>query len=168
VTAPELESFIFTGHSRHSVDEKGRVAIARGFRKVLPPESNGRFILNLSHDSTIEIHPLSIWKLRGMATLSQLDPDEEDERAKLRTRLAYLTEVGMDRAYRVLIPRVMLDYAGLAPATECVLNGMGRYIELSSARDFDARMAQYVKNFNRVAAKRKGGPQDLIPDTTGN
>jgi len=168
VTSANLESFIFTGHSRHSVDEKGRVAISRSFRKVLPPESNGRFILNLSHDSTIEIHPLSIWKHRGMATLSELDPDDEDERAKLRTRLAYITETGMDRAYRVLIPRVMLEYANLAPNTECVLNGMGRYIELSSAHDFDARMAQYVKNFNRVAAKRKGGAQSPIPGSSDN
>lgn len=151
----DSEFFVFSGHFRHSVDEKGRVAIPKSFRKVLPLESNGRFVLNIGYDSTIEIHPLSEWKRFEMATLSQLDRDDEEERQKLRAKLSLITEVEMDGSYRILVPRYLLDYAGLAASSDCVFSGMGRYFELMIAKAFDARMTEFLGNFGNYAGTKK-------------
>jgi MraZ protein len=149
------EFFVYSGHFRHSVDDKGRVAIPRGFRRTLPNESNGRYILNIGHDSTIEIHPLSEWKRFEMATLSQLDRDDDEERQKLRAKLSLINEVAMDRSFRILIPRYLLDYAGLKTNSPCVFSGMGMYFELMTDTAFDTRMQDFLRNYSKYAGKKK-------------
>jgi MraZ protein len=159
--------FVFYGHYRHSVDEKGRVAIPRGLRKALPPESNGRFILNIGHDSTIEIHPLSFWRQLEMATLSLLDRDVTEERQRLKAKLSFTAEIAMDGVFRILVPRYMLDYAGLKLSGECVLTGMGPYIELCVAQAFDERMQDYFLNYDKYASKSRSAPGDSPPRHQG-
>lgn len=161
----EVEDLIFSGHSRHSVDEKGRVAIPKNFRKVLPSESNGRFKLCIGHDSTIEVHPLSEWRRLEMATLSDLDRDVHEDREKLEAKLWFSEDAEMDTTNRILIPRYMLDYAGLTPSGECVFSGMGRYFVLLSGTEFDKRRQRYLQNFSRFTEKtRTGGTGTSKPE----
>jgi len=161
----EAEDLIFSGHSRHAVDEKGRVAIPRNLRKVLPSESNGQFKLCLGHDSTIEIHPESEWRRLEMATLAGLDRDVHGDREKLEAKLWFSEDAEMDGANRILIPRYMLDYASLKASGECVFSGMGRYFVLLSATEFDKRMQRYLQNFSRYTEKtRTGGAGTSKPD----
>jgi len=151
------EDLVFSGHSRHSVDEKGRVAVPKNLRKVLPSESNGRFKLCIGHDSTIEIHPLSEWRGLEMATLADLDRDVHEDREKLEAKLWFSEDAEMDQTNRILIPRYMLEYAGLKPNCDCVFSGMGRYFVLLSATEFDARMQRYLKNYSKYTEKAKPG-----------
>lgn len=161
----EAEDLIFSGHSRHSVDEKGRVAIPKNLRKVLPSESNGRFKLCIGHDSTIEIHPISEWRRLEMATLVDLDRDVHEDREKLEAKLWFSEDAEMDTTNRILIPRYMLDYAGLKPSSECVFSGMGRYFVLLSATEFDKRQQRYLQNFSRFTEKtRTGGTATSKPE----
>jgi MraZ protein len=161
----EVEDLIFSGHSRHSVDEKGRVAIPKSFRKVLPSESNGRFKLCIGHDCTIEIHPLSEWRRLEMATLADLDRDVHEDREKLEAKLWFSEDAEMDTTNRILVPRYMLDYAGLTPSSECVFSGMGRYFVLLSGTEFDKRRQRYLQNFSRFTEKtRTGGAGTSKPE----
>ena len=161
----EVEDLVFSGHSRHSVDEKSRVAIPKNFRKVLPLESSGRFKLCIGHDSTIEIHPVSEWRRLEMATLADLDRDVHEDREKLEAKLWFSEDAEMDQTNRILIPRYMLDYAGLKPSSECVFSGMGRYFVLLSATEFDKRQQRYLQNFSRFTEKtRTGGAGTSKPE----
>jgi MraZ protein len=159
------EDLVFSGHSRHSIDEKGRVAIPKSFRKVLPSESIGRFKLCVGHDNTIEIHPLPEWKRLEMATLADLDRDVHEDRERLEAKLWFSEDAEMDQANRILIPRYLLNYAGLESNSECVFTGMGRYFALLSAAKFDERMQRYLRNFSKYTEKPKpGGTGTTTPE----
>lgn len=162
----ETGELIFIGHHRHSVDAKGRVAIPKGFRKALPNESSGRFVLNIGHDSTIEVHPLSEWKRFEMAALLQYDRDDEEDRDKLRAKLSLICEVQLDSSYRILIPRYLLDYAGLKPNASCVLTGMGRYFEIMTAEQFDQRTERFLKHYDAITSKKKQNTAESLPGST--
>lgn len=149
--------FVFSSHYRHSVDDKGRVAIPKGFRKAIPPESNGRLVLSIGHDNTIEFHPLSAWKHFEMATLSQFNKDDPEARQKTRAKLSLTIELEMDSAYRVLVPKYLLEYAKLTPGMECVFRGMGRYFELVEAGVFDALVGDYLNRFDEITDVKKTG-----------
>jgi DNA-binding transcriptional regulator/RsmH inhibitor MraZ len=90
-----------------------------------------------------------------MAALLRLDRDDEEEREKLRAKLSLINEVPMDRSFRVLIPRYLLDYAGLKPNGPCVLSGMGMHFDLVTAELFDQRMQNFLKNYDKIASKKK-------------
>lgn len=92
-----------------------------------------------------------------MATLADLDRDVHGDREKLEAKLWFSEDAEMDQTNRILIPRYMLDYAGLKPNSDCVFSGMGRYFVLLSAAEFDARMQRYLKNYSKYTEKIKPG-----------
>lgn len=151
----QSSDLVFSGHSLLTIDEQGRVAIAKSFRKAMPVESGGKLKICLGQARTIEIHPLSEWKRFELPAISPLDKDVEEEREKLEAKLWFSVDVEMDSAHRILIPEYMLKYAQLKPKAECALAGSGRFITLLSRAEFDMRMERYLQNYSRVAGKKR-------------
>lgn len=118
----------FIGEYRHSVDNKGRVAVPNAFRRRLPPESGGKLVLLRGRDRTIEVHPLSEWNAFVNRTLLKL-PLYQPAAVKVRRyRFASATEVALDSQGRVLLPRHLRDDAGIAG--EAIVAGAGNHFEL--------------------------------------
>ncbi len=125
----------FVGEYRFSVDAKGRVQVPASFRQRLPPESEGTFVLQRGRDRTIEVHPLSEWLAYWGRTLQILPKYQDRARKVRRLALASAAEVQMDNQHRLLIPRHLLEWAGIQ--SEALLAGAGEYFEIWEPGRYD-------------------------------
>ncbi len=124
----------FLGEYRHSVDSKSRVAVPNSFRRKLSPESEGRFALQVGRDRTIEVHPLSEWREFVGRALPKL-PRYQPLAQRIRRGFARVFEVEMDSQGRILVPKLLLEHAGVVK--DGVLAGAIDYFEIWEPGRFD-------------------------------
>jgi MraZ protein len=123
---------VFTGEYRHTVDDKGRLAIPSRFRGQL---ADGAFVSRWI-DGCLAIHTRSDWdaleaRVAGLALT--------DARARLFQRQIFggAIEAEIDRQGRILLPAFLRDEAGLAG--EAVVVGVRDHAEIWAP----ARWAEY-------------------------
>jgi len=126
---------VFHGEHRHTVDSKGRVAVPNAFRKRLSSASEGKLILLLGRDRTIEVHPLSEWDEFVGATLRQL-PRYDERALRVRRNRFRSHEIEIDRQGRILLPKIYREK--LEIGTEVVFAGVGDWFEIWESGSYDA------------------------------
>lgn len=114
---------MFIGEYRHSVDEKGRVAVPARFRGQLTEH----VVVARWLDACIAVFPQAEFQ-RHAERLSALPLGDPTARAMRRQLFGYSYEVEPDRQGRVLIPQQLRDWAGLAD--EAVVVGGDDHLEL--------------------------------------
>ena len=99
---------MFTGEYRHSVDEKGRMAVPSRFRTQL---EDGAFISRWI-DACLAIFPRSEWDTLASKTAA-LPIGDPNARTFSRFIFAGAFVVDMDRQGRMVIPSSLRTWAGL-------------------------------------------------------
>jgi MraZ protein len=114
---------VFTGEYRHSVDDKGRLAVPSRFRAQL----DAGLVVSRWLENCLAIHTRSSWDALAdkVATLPVTD-----ERARRFERFIFAgaVESTLDGQGRVLIPGFLRDMAGLAG--EAVVVGTRDHAEI--------------------------------------
>lgn len=138
-------STLFFGRHFHSVDSKGRVAIPSSFRRKLGPEPGEVLILHPRPDGAIRVHPAADWTEYWEAALPGITryQDDSDDARRL---LGEVEEVALDRQGRILIPRPMLEEAGITD--QVLFSGAGEYFEIWNPE-------RYREDKRRNAEKRR-------------
>lgn len=119
----------FTGEFRHSLDDRGRVAIPVRFRARLAQGATlARWL-----DGCLALFPLDEWdafaaKLRGLASTDPVG------RQFSRFMSSGAVEVELDRQGRILIPGYLRGYAGLEGGEVVLVGALGRLEVWASAR----------------------------------
>jgi MraZ protein len=129
---------VFTGEYRHTVDDKGRLAIPTRLRAQLAEGGQ----VSAWMDGCVALHPNSEWE-KLTAQVESL-PFTDTRSRKLR-RLLYGSafEVRLDRQGRFVLPPKLREVADIE--TEVVLVGAGNRIELWSPErwsEFSEQMDQ--------------------------
>lgn len=140
----------FKGRETYSVDEKGRVAIPAKMRKSMAPESNDTFVVTRGPDDDpcIYAYPLDEWK-RMEERLGNLNQYSERDRFFLRTLLYWADELTLDKQYRVMIPKALVDFAKI-DRTVLVIGSMD-HIELWNPEIFDSYLEKRNESYSEVA-----------------
>ena len=99
---------MFTGEYRHTVDDKGRMAVPVKFRARLDPGS----MVSGWLDNCLAIHPKAGWdalstKVEALAVTNQL------ARRFQRLIFSHAVEAEMDRQGRILLPAYLRESIGL-------------------------------------------------------
>jgi MraZ protein len=121
------ERTTFTGEFRHTLDERGRVAIPARFRGRLAQGATlARWL-----DGCLALFPVDEWdalaaKLRGLPSTDPVG------RQFSRFMSSGAVEVELDRQGRILVPGYLRDYAGLAGGEVVLVGALGR-LELWAA-----------------------------------
>ncbi len=104
---------VLMGHAPAKVDEKGRLKIPAGFRKVIE-ERYGLDCFTTSMDGEHAIvYPMPVW-LDLQARLAKV-PSTSLARKKYAQRLAYYGQAGtIDAQGRLLVPTILREEAGVA------------------------------------------------------
>ena len=117
----------FTGEFRHSLDERGRVAIPARFR----PRLGGGATLARWLDGCLGLFPQDEW-----ASLSEriaaLPVTNPQARAFGRFMFSGAAEADLDRQGRVLVPGYLREYAAIASGSQAVVVGSHNRVELWS------------------------------------
>lgn len=121
---------MFTGEYRHSVDDKGRVAVPVRFR----PDLAGRAFVSKWLDTCLAIHPGAAWDALA-AKVSTLPITDASSRVFSRYLFGAAFEIEIDRQGRVVIPSVLREFAGLD--SDVVVVGSRDHLELWSPQRWD-------------------------------
>jgi MraZ protein len=114
---------VFTGEYRHTVDDKGRIAVPVKFRSQLDPGS----MISGWLDDCLAIHPKAVWDDLS-AKIAALPFTDQKSRLFQRFVFSHAVEVELDKQGRVLLPAYLRDSVGLE--TEAVVVGSRDHAEI--------------------------------------
>jgi MraZ protein len=102
----------FIGEYEATLDAKGRFLLPAGFKKQIPEEASDHFIINRGFEKCLSLYPMKSWKpiFSEISGLSEFDPKS---RQFTRYFLNGATQVELDSANRILVPKNLMDYADL-------------------------------------------------------
>ena len=102
----------FLGEYEVTMDAKGRFLLPAGFRKQLSEEGAGHFVVNRGIEACLSLYPMQSWEpiFSEVSKLNEFDPKVRQFR---RYFLNGATQLELDTAGRLLIPKALMEYAGL-------------------------------------------------------
>ena len=102
----------FLGEYPATLDAKGRFLLPAGFKKQLPEEELGRFVINRGFEMCLALYPVKNWEplFNDISKLNDFDPKVRQFR---RNFLNGATFVEPDTAGRILVPPNLKGHASL-------------------------------------------------------
>ena len=102
----------FLGEYEATMDAKGRFLLPAGFKKQLSEEGASQFVINRGIEACLSLYPMQSWEpiFAEVSKLNDIDPKVRQFR---RYFLNGATQLELDTAGRLLIPKALMEYAGL-------------------------------------------------------
>ena len=122
---------MFIGEFRHTLDDKGRLAIPAKFRVALKSDA----VVTRGLDQTLCVYPKETWE-KLANKIAALPMGQADTRAFARLVLAGASEVEIDSSGRISIPEYLRQYAGISK--DVVIAGLYDRLEIWDAAMWDA------------------------------
>ncbi|RMG19699.1 MAG: division/cell wall cluster transcriptional repressor MraZ [Bacteroidetes bacterium] len=94
------------------LDAKGRFLMPAGLRKQLPEDQQSDFVINRGLDKCLVMYPLEVWE-KELARLQSRNQYVKKNRVFTRMFLNGATRLALDGNARVLIPKRLMEHAGL-------------------------------------------------------
>jgi len=138
----------FKGSYEYSVDSKGRINIPSRLRKYVSPEANDTFVITRGYDACLFMYPLDEWN-RLEHSIRELATTNPKHRFFMRTLLERATECQLDGQSRVIIPRDLLQFAGIE--NDVVILGVLERIELWNPKTYREYVASQADSYESVA-----------------
>jgi MraZ protein len=147
----------FSGEYDVSVDAKGRMLIPSKVKSRLPEGYAHAIYVVKSTDPCLVIYSIPEWeKVAGKVT--SLNEFDENTAFIQRNFLRNSLEVELDSLGRCLIPKKLLEYAGLSK--DAVLVGLGNRLELWEPNRYEQYLATDPKEFAQLLKKHLGSGKD--------
>src|SRR5207344_1395738 len=102
----------FLGEYESTLDPKGRFLLPAGFKKQLPEGGDPRFVINRGFEKCLTLYPIQSWE-PIFSEISKLNDFDPKVRQFKRYFLNGATQVELDSAGRLLLPKNLMEYAGL-------------------------------------------------------
>ncbi len=135
---------MFIGEFKHSVDDKGRLAIPSKFRKGLGKGA----IVTRGLDSCLFVYPVKEWKALA-EKLAALPFSQGRNRKMQRFFLAGASDVEADAQGRVVLPEYLRTYAGISK--EVIVVGLFDRVEIWDVDAWSSHKAQTDKDADTIA-----------------
>lgn len=135
------------------LDAKGRLMVPAGLKKQLPAIDADGLVVNRGFEKHLVVYSKAEWD-KVTADLAQLNPYEEKNRKFVRYFTRGATELSLDSSGRVLLPKSLLEYAGIG--SEVVLSCQFNKIELWSKEAYEEQMDDEPENFASLAEEVMG------------
>lgn len=120
----------FFGEHECKLDEKGRLRLPSAILQQLGENNSREFVANRGFERCLYLFPKDIWtvKLNEVQGLNEYLPEVRQFK---RYFYRGATEFTPDKADRILLPKILLDYAGIDKTL--VITAVGEYLELWNA-----------------------------------
>lgn len=102
----------FLGEYEATIDSKGRFLLPAGFKKQLPQDAAAQFVINRGFEKCLTLYPIQSWQ-PIFSEISQLNDFDPKVREFRRYFLNGATEVELDSAGRLLLPKNLVAHASL-------------------------------------------------------
>lgn len=145
------------------LDPKGRLMIPAGLKRQLPSDLGDKLVINRGFENCLTLYPYSDWQLES-EKVNRLNVYNKKNREFIRYFYRGATELQIDSTGRILLPKTLLDYAGIDK--ELVLSAFGHRIEIWSKDSYDKILTNEPGDFSDLAEdvmgdKLGGGSDDI-------
>ena len=137
---------MFIGEYKHTLDEKGRIAIPSKFRKQLAKGA----VVTRGLDTSLFLFPKEEWD-KLAEKLASLPLGQSNSRAFARLMLAGAMDVVLDKQGRVVLPEYLREYAGMKK--NLVLAGVFNRLELWDEEKWEKYKKKVESDADSVAEK---------------
>ena len=138
----------FIGEYECKVDAKGRVMLPAGLKKQLDPAAQEKFVLNRGFEGCLVLYPMNEWE-KVTAKLKKLNLFVAKNRKFYRQFHNGATQTGLDGNGRLLMPKGLMAYAGVAK--EVVLFAYANRIEVWAKDRYEEVMNDDIEGFADLA-----------------
>jgi len=142
------------GEYEVSIDAKGRLLLPAAFRKQLPKGGDAQFVVSRGFEQCLSVYTMDEWDALS-GKISKLNDFNPKVREFKRLFLNGANKVETDSAGRLLIPKALLDYAGISK--DAVFASQGNKMELWDKATHMAYLQQHAADFSSLAGEVLGG-----------
>ena len=102
----------FLGEYEATLDSKGRFLLPAGIKKQLPEGVQPVFVVNRGFEKCLTVYPIQSWTpiYENISSLNDFDPKVREFR---RYFLNGAMQLELDSAGRILLPKNLMEHAGL-------------------------------------------------------
>lgn len=148
----------YIGEYECKVDDKGRVIVPAGLKRQIPAESLNRMVINRGFDKCLTLYTRKDWELET-AKLGKLNDFKREDRKFKRLFNSGATEVKIDTASRILLPKKLCGYAEID--SDVVFYAYENKIEIWAKSVYEAHMEIDPDDFSDLAEKVMGDDPDV-------
>ena len=135
-------------------DSKGRIMLPSPLKKQIAPVLKDGFVIKRSvFNKCLEIHPMSEWK-KIVDQVNQLNRFVKKNNDFIRSYMSGLKIVNTDSSSRILIPKDLLEFAGLEK--QIVLSSSVNIIEVWDKNEYERSVSKSLKKFGDLAEEVMG------------
>ena len=135
------------------LDSKGRFMLPSGLKKQLSNGDQERFVINRGFEKNLTLYPESEW-LKISKEINSLNLYTKKNREFVRYFFRGASEITADSTARVLLPKPLMDYAGLDK--EIILFAYGNRIEIWSKELYESTLDVEPDDFSVLAEEVMG------------
>jgi MraZ protein len=144
----------FIGDYTCKIDAKGRIILPMAFKKQLPASAQDHFVVRRDiFERCLVLYSSEDWNRQVERIRSRINPYNREHNLFLRNFFKGTAELTLDSNNRLLIPRRLLDLAGIK--RDVVLAGQDGRIELWAA-DLYEKIDMPTDDFANLAEKLMG------------
>ena len=144
----------FLGEFDCKLDAKGRMMIPVGLKKQLPEAGDKGLVINRGFEKHLVIYTREEWD-RITGELEKKNSYEKKTREFIRYFTRGASELTLDGAGRVLLPKSLLEYAGIE--SDVVLACQFNKIEVWAEAAYNSQLDNEPENFANLAEDVMGG-----------
>ncbi len=121
-----------------AIDDRGRVKLPARLLEALGKDNNKRFYVNrgLGGLNMLRLFPKSMWDKEVRKIRKNMNPYRQEEVEAARFFFNGAEEVELDKAERVRIPKMLLDWIDVKGKDQLVINTFMEFIEIWNADDY--------------------------------
>jgi MraZ protein len=146
------------GEYECKMDAKGRVRLPTGLIKQIGSGENLIFTVNRGFEKNLMLYPKDVWEAKTKEINQRLNNYNKKHRAFIRYFYRGASELVMDAADRVLLPKGLIEHAGLSK--EVILFAYQEQIEIWSKDQYLAELNNEPDDFSELADEVFGGGDD--------
>lgn len=146
-----------------SIDNKGRLRLPTALlRQLGEPTGEGgghEFVVNRGFEGVLTLYPKVVWEVIS-ERVNRLNRFNERNRKLIRFFHSGATHLTTDSADRILLPKPLMDYAGLKEET--ILLAIRNYIEIWSPERYEVLLKADTADISELANEVLGGGEEGI------
>ncbi len=143
----------FVGEFECKLDAKGRLLFPSGLKKQLDPAAQESFVVNRGFEGCLVMYPMNEWETIT-EKLKMLNLFVAKNRRFYRQFHNGATPLGLDNNGRVLVPKHLLNYAGIGK--EVIVFAYADRIELWAKDRYESEMTEGTEQFADLAEEVMG------------
>jgi MraZ protein len=135
------------------VDEKSRIILPSSLKKQVPQEAQDRFVVNRGFEGCLVLYPMNVWT-ETTEQINKLNLYVQKNRSFVRLFYNGATELTLDSQNRLLLPKSLLEYAGIEKET--ILFAYSDRIEIWNKEKYRKLVSDEPGNFAELAEEVMG------------